>query len=126
MPLAYPYWATKPVDEKMLVLQKDEILDRLARRVNVAQFVGFRPNQASQPVQSFLRIAKHQPNELFFNPREAIDALLTASSDGKVNIRSYLPNDPRSREFVYGLNTVDSAVAVVQRLTNEGLHTIVN
>jgi len=110
----------------MLVLQKDEILDRLARRVNVAQFVGFRPNQASQPVQSFLRIAKHQPNELFFNPREAVDALLTASSDGKVNVRSYLPNDPRSREFVYGLDKVDAALAVVQRLTSEGLHTIVN
>jgi hypothetical protein len=37
-----------------------------------------------------------------------------------------LPNDPRSREFVYGLDKVDSAVAVVQRLTTEGLHTIVN
>jgi hypothetical protein len=114
------------VDEKMLVLHKDEILDRLARRGNVAQFVGFRPNEASQPVQSFLRIAEHEPNQLFLAPHEAIDALLAASGDGKVNVRSYLPDDPRSREFVYGLDKVDSAVAVVQRLTNEGLHTIVN
>ena len=110
----------------MLVLHKDEILDRLARRGNVAQFVSFRPNEASQPVQGFLRIAGHEPNELFVNPGEAIDALLTASGDSKVNVRSYLPNDARSREFVYGIDTVDAALAVVQRLTSEGLHTIVN
>jgi hypothetical protein len=105
----------------MPVLQKDEILDRLARRGNVAQFVGFRPNEVLQPAQRFLRTAGHEPNELFFNPHEAIDALLAASGEGKVNVRSYVPDNPRSREFVYGLDTVDSAVAVVRRLTNEGL-----
>src|SRR5690348_4561767 len=100
----------------MLAMHKDEILDHLASRGNVAQFVGFRPNKASQPAQSFLRIAGHEPNEHFFNPHEAIDALFAASGESKVNVRSYLPEDPRSREFVYGLDTVDSAVAVVRRL----------
>jgi hypothetical protein len=109
-----------------MLLPKDETLDRLARMGNVAQFVSFRPNEASKPVQTFLRIAGHEPNQLFFDPREAVDALLAASGDGKVNVRSYVPNQPRSREFVYGLDTVDAAVAIVQRLTGEGLHTIVN
>ena len=109
-----------------MVLHKDETLDRLARMGNVAQFVSFRPNERSKPVQSFLRIAGHEPNQPFFDPREAIDALLAASADGKVNVRSYLPNQSGSREFVYGLDTVDAAVGIVQRLTGDGLHTIVN
>lgn len=106
-------------------LHKDAVLDNLARRGNVAQFVAFRPD-ARNPRQSFCRIAGHEPNELFLDPRHAVDALLAASSEGRVNVRSYLPDEPRSREFVYGLATVDEAMAVLQRLTSEGLHTIVN
>jgi hypothetical protein len=109
-----------------MALHKDETLDRLARVGNVAQFVSFRPNEVLEPVQGFLRIAGHQPNQPFLDPREAIAALLAASGDGKVNVRSYVPNQPRSREFVYGLDTLDDAVSVVERLTGEGLHTIVN
>jgi hypothetical protein len=52
--------------------------------------------------------------------------LLARSGEGKVNVRSYLPDEPRSREFVYGLCSVDDALAVLRRLTSEGLHTIVN
>jgi hypothetical protein len=43
-----------------------------------------------------------------------------------INIRSYLPSDPQSREFVYGLTDSDEALATLLRLTSEGLHTIVN
>jgi hypothetical protein len=45
-------------------LHKDEILDRLARRGNVAQFVAFRPHRKNTPAQSFARIAGNEPNQL--------------------------------------------------------------
>ena len=106
-------------------LNKDVILDRLARRGNVAQFVAFRPNGGT-PRQSFCRILGYEPNELFLDARQAVDALIAASGEGKVNIRSYLPEEPRSREFLYGLRTTEEAMAELQRLTSEGLHTIVN
>ena len=108
-------------------LHKDEVLNRLAKRGNVAQFVAFRPNgTTSSPRQSFSRIAGHEPNELFLDARQAVDALMASSGESKVNVRSYLPDNPRSREFVYGLSTVDEAISVLLRLTTEGLHTIVN
>jgi hypothetical protein len=110
-----------------LSLHKDEILDTLANRGNVAQFVAFSPNGAvCAPRQSFSRIAGHEPNELFLDARQAMDALIAASGEGKVNVRSYLLDDPRSREFVYGLATADEAMSALLRLTAEGLHTIVN
>lgn len=110
-----------------MLLHKDEVLDGLANRGNVAQFVAFRPNSATRsPQQSFSRIAGYEPNELFLDCRHAVEALLAASGERRVNVRSYLPDDPRSREFVYGLSTADEAMAAVLRLTAEGLHTIVN
>lgn len=106
-------------------MRKDEILDRLARRGNVAQFVGFKPT-AANPRATFSRIAGREPNEAPADHREAVTALLSASSDHSVNVRSYSPDDPRSREFVYGLRDVRSAVEALERLSAEGLHTIVN
>lgn len=104
---------------------KDAILDSLAERGNVAQFVAFRPSNGN-PRQSNSRIAGHEPNQLFLDPSEAIETLLAASADQSVNVRSYLPSDPRSREFVYGLVSAREAFDTVRRLTGEGLHTIVN
>ena len=48
------------------------------------------------------------------------------SADKSVNVRSYEPFSPQSREFVYGLKNVSEAVAAVERLSSEGLYTIVN
>ena len=107
-------------------LHKDEVLDGLARRGNVAQFVAFRPDGGGLPRQSFARIAGHEPNDLFLNSTMAVDALLASSGERKVNVRSYLPDEPRSREFVYGLETTEAAIGALRRLTAEGLHTIVN
>lgn len=106
-------------------LQKDEILDRLAEAGNVAQFVAFRP-QSSRLRQTYSRIAGRTPNETFETPRDAVAALLASSADGTVNVRSYMPDDPRSREFVYALPTIDAAMAAVDRLAGQGLHLIVN
>ena len=104
---------------------KDAILDSLAMRGNVAQFVAFRPD-SGKARQSHSRIAGHEPNQLYLDTHEAIETLLAASADHSVNVRSYLPSDPRSREFVYGLKSAKEACRTVERLTAEGLHTIVN
>ncbi|HEX8585936.1 MAG TPA: hypothetical protein VF680_16190 [Allosphingosinicella sp.] len=106
-------------------LHKDEALDRLAESGNVAQFVAFRPH-ASGLMQSFSRLQGFAANHQFQSIDAAAEALLTVSADGAVNVRSYLPDAPRSREFVYGITSVAEAVAHVERLAAEGLHLILN
>ena len=80
-------------------LHKDEILDRLAQQGNVVQFLTFQSDDKAALQQSYSGIAGHEPIELFFDAREAISALLSASSEQRVNVRSYMPNEPRSRDL---------------------------
>jgi len=107
-------------------LHKDEALDRLAKVGNVAQFVAYRPGPDGGLAQSTSRVSGRSPNELFATASEAAGTLLLASGEGAVNIRSYLPDDPRSREFVYGIRSVEEAVGHLERLRAEGLHLILN
>jgi hypothetical protein len=106
-------------------IQKDEVLDQLATRGNVAQFVAYRPGPSGLR-QSFSRLAGHAPNSAFDSLRDAAATLILLSGEGAVNVRSYVPHDPRSREFVYGLRTVDDVIATANRLASEGLHIILN
>lgn len=106
-------------------LRKDRSLDRLARVGNVAQFVAFEPT-GGDPSQTFLRVSGRPPNQHYGTPHEAVAELLRNAVDGTVNIRSYAPEDPRSREFLYGLSSLDAAMSELRRLSGEGLHTIVN
>lgn len=105
--------------------RKDAALDSLAKKMNVAQFVSFEP-KFGRPEQAFSRVAGEGPNKKFFDIRAAVGTLLSASVDGSVNVRSYEPASPQSREFLYGLKSVEQVVGAVERLTAEGLHTIVN
>lgn len=107
------------------VLQKDESLDLLANLTNVAQFVSYR-TEGGKPTQSFSRVVGHSANHMFTNLGQAVTTLFESSSERSVNVRSYLPDDPQSREFVYGLKSVDEAIQVVERLTSDGLWTVVN
>jgi hypothetical protein len=107
-------------------LRKDEILDRLAERGSVAQFISYRPDDRGAPLMSFNRLAGASANASFSSMTSAIEALFARSPEGTVNVRSYTPDSPRSREFLYGLQTVDDVVAAINRLTSEGLHTIAN
>lgn len=108
-----------------MYLRKDRSLDRLAVSGNIAQFVSFTPSSRG-PEQAYLRVIGREPNQHFSTSREAVNALLNSALEGKVNVRSYEPESPRSREFVYGLDSVDQVMATLDRLTSEGLHTIVN
>lgn len=108
-----------------MALHKDEVLDRLAEFGNVAQFVAYRP-QPGGLTQSFSRVQGFAPNHRFETVAIAVETLLRIGVDGAVNVRSYLPDDPRSREFVYGITEVSEAIGHVERLASEGLHLILN
>ncbi|MGA2985025.1 MAG: hypothetical protein ABSG32_14525 [Terriglobia bacterium] len=101
---------------------KDAVLDSLSNHGNVAQFVSFSPSLDIR----YSRIVGHSPNASFASLRDAIASLLGASAEKSVNIRSYHPEHPKSREFIYGLRNVEDAETAVRRLASEALYTIVN
>jgi hypothetical protein len=109
-------------DDKQRLLFKDEILGSIAEMANVAQFVSFSPDLK----QRLSRVWHYEPNQNFSSPAAAIAALLKESPEESVNVRSFDPIAPESREFVYGLKSVDDVLCVVERLARQGLHTIVN
>ena len=92
--------------------RKDVSLDRLAEVTNVAQFLSFSPNGVSNNSavrQEFSRIVGLHPNERFRSPREGITLLLEKSVANSINLRSFTPDQPQSREFIYGVRSVDDA-----------------
>lgn len=109
-----------------MALHKDEVLNSLAATANVAQFVSFRPNGRGALVQTFSRVSGYDANHHFACLQDSISALLASSSDKMVNIRSYEPNSPRSREFIYGLKEVEDVLSALDRLALSDLHLIVN
>jgi len=107
-----------------MAFRKDRSLDELAMVGNVAQFVSFAPGGV--PVQQFSRVAGYAPNHLFASSREAIAELLLSSPDGTINLRSFTPESPRSRDFHYGIAKADDACAIAERLSSDGLFVIAN
>lgn len=105
--------------------RKDRSLDELARVGNVAQFVSFAP-QKGKAIQQFSRVAGFEPNHTFITNAEAITALLDSSPDGTINLRSFTPDSPRSRDFHYGLSNAANAHQLAERLSAEGLFVIAN
>jgi hypothetical protein len=101
---------------------KDAVLDSLSNYGNVAQFVSFSPNLDIR----YSRIAGHSPNATFASFGDAIEALLRAAPEGSVNVRSYHPDSPKSREFIYGLRSVQEISDALHRLSEQGLFTIAN
>jgi hypothetical protein len=107
------------------VPRKDASLDRLAEVINVAQFVSYEPHH-SRPKQAYSRVLGEEPNRTFSSVAEVAKILLARSADRSVNVRSFSPDNPLSREFIYGLTQADDVVDAVARLAREGLNTIVN
>jgi len=103
-------------------LYKDQILDYLAVNANVAQFVSFSPDLQ----QRYMRIFGYTENMKFKSMEDSILALLEASPEHSVNVRSFMPNQPQSHEFIYGLTSVSDVAENLKRLSTSGLFTIVN
>ncbi|MGP7795615.1 hypothetical protein [Sphingomonas sp. CLY1604] len=118
--------ANRMLKEDLMEVRKDRSLNELAAIGNVAQFVSFAPVVDGPPRQTYSRVARYEANHHFGNLRSAAAALLAAAPDGMVNVRSFAPDDPRSREFVYGLSDVEAVAANGERLLAEGLHIILN
>jgi hypothetical protein len=105
--------------------RKDRSLDELARVGNVAQFVSFSPENGG-PAQQFSRVAGYPANHIFATHFEAIESLLSASPDHTINLRSFTPDSPRSRDFHYGIARVAEAINLVDSLSSDGLFVIAN
>src|SRR5581483_8106024 len=101
---------------------KDEILNSLADKANVAQFVSFSPSLEMR----FSRVFGEMPNLQFTNLDTAIKVLLSRATERSVNVRSFDPASPKSREFLYGLRTECDVSSAVRRLAANGLYTIIN
>jgi len=112
--------------ENPSILFKDEILNDLAWSGNVAQFVSFRPDKTKKCQQSYCRIYAFEPNHIFDSLKQAISHLIRNSPEKKINIRSYLPDNPKGYPLIYGITNVETALSKVNELTSKGLYTIVN
>lgn len=104
------------------VLYKDRVLNRLAKVANVAQFVSF----SDELKQRFAWVRGFPPNHKFDSIAEAVESLFNSAPEKSLNVRSFEPNNPKSREFIYGLSNSGDVISVLNRLSANGLDTIVN
>lgn len=100
---------------------KDEVLDQLAERANVAQFVSFSPRLELR----FARI-RGVRRDAAWSLAEAIQALIEHSGEGLVNVRSFDPIQPKGNPFKRELRTVETAIDNIREYAAQGLYTIVN
>lgn len=107
-------------------MRKDIILNQLAEDFNVAQFVSYQPCSINIYEQTFSRVQGYSDNHVFNDIDDAISRLLAKSIDGSLNIRSFLPDDPRSKDFVYGLIEADIIKEHAIRLLKDGFFIILN
>ena len=114
----------RPVEDAEAGHFKDAVLDDLAEKANVAQFVSFAPGP--EPSIRYSRVHGWEPGSSARSVGEVVRALLERTSERSVNVRSFHPEQPKSHDFVYGLTTLEDAVANVRRLAAAGLYTIVN
>lgn len=101
---------------------KDEILINLTKEGNIAQFVSFAPNGK----QRYSAIKYFDINHKFSSTKEAITTLLSKSEDKSVNIRSFVPDSPKSNKFIYGIKSCEEVLYLLQILRSEGKYVIVN
>ncbi|GAB3332755.1 hypothetical protein GCM10027299_39610 [Larkinella ripae] len=101
---------------------KDEILNQLAERANIAQFVSYAPTGE----QRFLRINGVDPNTQMLSQVAAISQLIEKSAEHRVNVRSFLPDQPKGHPFAYGLSNVKDVLSTIEINANENRFSIVN
>jgi len=107
-----------------MVPLKDEMLSRLARKANVAQFVSFGPGPGLPQRHSCVR--GHPPGHRFTDAAEAVGVLLALAGSGSVNVRSFAAGSPKGGPFTYGLTRRDDVLATLAARAGDCLHAIVN
>jgi hypothetical protein len=101
---------------------KDEHLNELAEWGNVAQFVSFDPTLK----QRFSRVTGEDPNFCYPSMPVALSALIRASQEKRINIRSFKPDSPQGNEFIYGIPTAEMAEEEIRRIAGLGCFVIAN
>lgn len=108
-------------------LRKDKALIALAERGgNVAQFVSFVPTSNGTLCVAYSRVAGFEADHRFPDVASALRSLLERSPARSINLRSYTPDSPRSRTFLYGLTDAALALEAAEGLAAEGLYVIAN
>ena len=105
-------------------LLKDDRLDRLAERGNVAQFISFAPSD--DLVIRHHRVHALVPLDERTSPEQAVKALLSASGARSVNIRSFRKDQDKGCPFHYGLKDAGDVLTMARSLAAQGYYTIVN
>jgi hypothetical protein len=105
-------------------LLKDDRLEALAQRGNVAQFISFGPGPDFPIRHSRVHSADAVDGQT--KPERAIEMLIAASAARSVNVRSFLPERDKGCPFRYGLTVMADALEVVRSLAEQGYYTIVN
>lgn len=101
--------------------QKDAVLNQLATRYNVAQFVSFGPDLT----QRFVRIRGIGSSE-FSSLEEACGTLLRSSDSGAINIRSFKPGSSKGHKLASSIRSSGEAASVIRRRADAGFFTIAN
>jgi hypothetical protein len=78
------------------------------------------------PAQEFSRVAGFDANHQFQSLSEGLRSLLERCPEGTLNLRSFTPDNPRSRDFHYGLADLAQVEALVRKMSGEGLYVIAN
>lgn len=98
---------------------KDEILNSISERGNIAQFLSFDPDLKLR----FRNVHDFEPQEEL---PDLIHQLIRKSSEKRVNIRSYRPEQPKGYPLEYGKTDADEVLALLKEKAASGLYTIVN
>lgn len=107
-------------------IRKDKSLHDLAEKgFNIAQFVAYEPVDGS-PRQTYSAFRGYPLDHEFGSLSDTVATFLKMAPEKKVNIRSFDPSEPRSREFILGMTSAEVVEQNVRRLIAEGLHVIVN
>jgi hypothetical protein len=109
-----------------MIFRKDKSLDELARVGNVAQFISYSPRSSGEPLQEFSRVAGFHTNHTFISLAEGLRTLLARCPEGTINLRSFTPDSPRSRDFHYGLSSLPQIEGLVRDMSAQGLFVIAN
>ena len=101
---------------------KDDVLADLSRTANIAQFFSVR---AESP-NAIRHICINGVDRDVLPIEDGIRQLLSASLDGKVNVRTFTHKHSKGGAFLMGLTNAGEILSAIDRFTKSGVSVIVN